>query len=231
MRTSQTLTALAACVGLVVGSAGCPETPVAGEGEGEGEASAGEGEGEGGDEGEGEVLPPPPFAISTKNRVAWKRHRAFESDLLAGLALEKQELCNELGLYSCIDFVHTVPLGGNEPFAKSQYEPLPSPTVTTPIAVDRVALSGCTARVDKDAAGPAVVFVGLDLAAGSVDEEDAAAAVDALGPRLLSRRLTPDEVAAFADLRVDDDGADVSARDFAIVSCFAVATLSENLFY
>lgn len=197
-------------------TAGCPD-PVA------------EGEGEGVDG--GVVEEPPPFAISTKNRLAWKRHRAFERDLLAGLDLEKQELCNELGLYSCVDFVHLVPLGGNEPFAKSQYEPLPSPTVTTPIAVDRVALSGCTQRAEKDAAGPAVVFVDLDLGAASVDEAAAVATVDVLGKRLLGRALLPEEAAAFADLAVDDDGSDVAARDFAILSCFAIATMSENLFY
>lgn len=174
---------------------------------------------------------PPPFATSTKNRVAWKRVRALESDLLAGLSLARGELCNELGLYSCIDLVHLVPLGGNEPFSRSQYEPLPSPTVTTPIALDRVTLSACRARVDKDIAGPALIFGSLDFAASAVSAAAAAAALDLLGTRLLARRLTAAELAAFGALTVDDAGAPVSPRDFAILSCFAVATLSETIFY
>lgn len=208
----------------VAACAACPTTSAAdGNAEGEGDIAA-EGEGEG-------ELPPPPFAISTKNRLAWKRQRALETDLMAGLALEKQEVCNELGLYSCVDFVHLVPLGGNEPFAKSQYEPLPTPTVTTPIAVDRVALSACTARVDHDIAGAPVVFGAIDFSAASVDEAAADATVENLGRRLLARELTPGEVDEFRDLTVDDDGAAVAPRDYAILSCFAVATLSENLFY
>ncbi len=175
--------------------------------------------------------PPPPFAISTRNRLAWKRQRALENDLLIALALEKADLCNELGLYSCIDFVHLVPLGGNEPFSRSQYEPLPSPTVTTPIALDRVALSACRARVDQDVAGVPVVFASLDFDAAAVDAEAAAAAIDGLGKRLLGRALTPGEVEEFAALTIDDDGAAVSPRDFAVLSCFAIATMSETIFY
>lgn len=175
--------------------------------------------------------PPPPFAISTRNRLAWKRPRALESDLAAALTLQPSELCSELGLYSCIDFVHLVPLGGNEPFSKSQYEPLPSPTVTTPIALDRVALSACTVRVDKDIALAPVVFGGLDFGADDVDDDAAAVVLDVLGKRLLGRLLTPGEIEEFTALTVDDDGAAVSPRDFAILSCFAVATLSETIFY
>lgn len=229
--------AFALALSLAGALVGCPAAP-AGDGDGNGNANEGEGEGEGVVDAGPDPLPPPPFAISTRNRLAWKRARAIESDLLAGLALEKQELCNELGIYSCVDFVHLVPLGGNEPFVKSQYEPLPAPTVTTPIAFDRVALSGCTARVDKDAGGAPVVFTSLDLSAPSeadggeaLDDADVAATLDGLGPRLLGRRLTPAEIEDFGALAVDDDGAPVSGRDFAILSCFAIATMSENLFY
>lgn len=208
-------------------TSGCPETPA--QNEGEGEASEGEGEAAEG-EGEGE-LPPPPFAISTKNRLAWKRHRALETDLMAALALEKQEVCNELGIYSCVDFVHLVPLGGNEPFAKSQYEPLAAPTVTTPIAVDRVALSACAVRTGKDAAGAPVVFLSLDFAAAAVEDADADATIAELSRRLLAREATPGEIEELRDLTVDEEGAPVAVADFATLSCFAIATMSENLFY
>ncbi|MDP2344046.1 MAG: hypothetical protein Q8O67_24025 [Deltaproteobacteria bacterium] len=197
--------------------AGCPETPVGNDDADAGVVDAGD--------------PPPPFAISTHNRLAWKRQRALETDLMAALDLAKDELCSELGLYSCVDFVHLVPLGGNEPFARSQYEPLPSPTVTTPIAFDRVALSACATRADKDIAGDGVVFASLDFDAAAVDDATAAPVLEGLGKRLLGRALTPGEIEEFTALTVDDDGAAVSPRDFAILSCFAIATMSETIFY
>ena len=206
-------------VALALSLTACPEQPTAGAPDA------------GVDVDGGVVEPPPPFAISTRNQLAWKRQRALESDLMAGLALTKEELCSELGLYSCVDFVHLVPLGGNEPFARSQYEPLPSPTVTTPIALDRVALSACRNRVDKDIAGAPVVFTTLDFDAADVDAASSAAVIEELGKRLLGRVLTPGEVEEFQALAVDDAAAAVTPRDFAILSCFAIATMSETLFY
>jgi hypothetical protein len=203
-----------------VALAGCPEAPAGGPDAGVGVDVDG-----------GVVAPPPPFAISTRNALAWKRQRALETDLMAALELAKDELCSELGLYSCVDFVHLVPLGGNEPFARSQYEPLPSPTVTTPIAFDRVALQACRTRTDKDIAGDGVVFAGLDFDAAAVDDATAAPVLEGLGKRLLGRALTPSEVEEFTALTVDDDGAAVSPRDFAILSCFSIATMSETIFY
>lgn len=224
MQTLHLSRLLSMCV-VVVAAAGCPDPVAVDGGEGEGEGETGEGEGE------GEPLPPPPFAISTKAEVAWKRHRAVENDLLTALALDKGELCNELGLYSCVDFVHQVPLGGNDPFVKSQYEPLARPTVTTPIALERVVLSGCVARVDKDSAGPAVVFSTLELASSSVTDVEADATAQLLARRLLQRELTEAELVIVRDLTDDGAGNAVTARDFAITSCLVLGTMVETVFY
>jgi hypothetical protein len=175
--------------------------------------------------------------MSTKNALTWKRYRTFEQDLLGALELTKGELCNELGVFSCIDFIHLVPLGGNDPFGNGQYTPMIAPVVNTPIAVDRVALSGCGKRVDTDADGQPVVFDELDLAATSLDLSDAdtAAAVDAtltdLYRRLLARDPLPEELEALTALTEDGDGNPLTAREFAKLACFAVATTSEFLFY
>jgi hypothetical protein len=228
---------------VIVALVGCPTTtPVvdAGVGEGEGDAAEGEGdvsEGEGevgegeGDVGEGEGERPPPYAISTKNQLAWKRHIALEQDLSTALSLPANALCNELGLYSCVRAVHTVPLGGNDPFVKSQYEPLPRPTVTTPIAVDRVVLSACMARATLDATATPVVFSAIDFSAAEVSEANASTTLSSLSRRLLQRDLTEAELTRALELRVDDAGAAVSPRDFAVLSCFAVGTLTETLMY
>jgi hypothetical protein len=204
---------------------GCPTTPPI--------VDAGTLDGEGG-EGEGEPIVdagPPPYAISTKNQLAWKRHIALEQDLSAALSLPADALCNELGLYSCIRAVHTVPLGGNDPFVKSQYEPLATPMVTTPVALDRVVLSACMARVELDRAATPVVFVGIDFGAAEVIADNARTALSSLSERLLQRPLTAAEVERLLALRVDDAGAAVSPRDFAVLSCFAVGTLTETLMY
>ncbi len=174
--------------------------------------------------------PPPDFAVSTRGRVVWKRYRVLEQDLVKGLELQANELCNELGQFACVDFVHLVPLGGNDPFGKGQYAPAGAPQVTTPIAVERVVAAACGRRVDDDSAATPVVFTGVDLGATSVTEAEADAVAGALFDRLLQRDPTATELDAMRLLRVDDAGAEVSARDFAKMACVAVGTSTEFLF-
>ncbi len=177
------------------------------------------------------VVEPAPFAISNRNQLTWKRGRAVEQDLMAALELSKNEVCNELGQYSCVDYVHLVPLGGNDPFVKSQYEQLAEPLPTTSIALERTALSACINRVDKDKAGTPVVFTQLDLQADRVDPLSPAFAgtVDDLMKRLLARHATAAEVSALAPLTTDENSKPISARDTAVLLCFSVATMSEFL--
>jgi hypothetical protein len=170
------------------------------------------------------------LAASTKNQLRWKRAVAFENDIVAALSLDRAELCNELGLFRCTTDVHVVSLGGNDPFVKSQFEPLPAPAVTTPIATERVVLSGCTARVTLDAATTPVLFTAIDFAAGSVNDDAADATTNGLVRAFLARDATVDERRSIRALTVNDDGAATSPRDFAILSCMAIGTLTENIF-
>ena len=142
-------------------------------------------------------------------------------------------VCKELGQYSCTGRVHLVALGGNDPFNKSQYEPLQQPMPTTPIAMDRVALAACTARVNADAAGAPVVFAGFDLSADRVDPslDSFGNTADILAKRLLARALRPDELGILKDLATDDAGAPVPAHDVAVLMCFTMATLTETVLY
>lgn len=179
----------------------------------------------------------PPFAISTQNRLVWKRYRTFERDLLAALALDPGSLCLELGRFSCVDFIHLVPLGGNDPFQSGQYTPMPAPVVNTPIAVDRVVLSGCGRRVDLDAAGTPLVFDAIDLDVPALSLADPAmstsvdSTITSLFRRFHARDPQPVEKEALRSLTVDDDGSPISSRDFAKLACFAIATSTEFLFY
>lgn len=172
---------------------------------------------------------------STRNALIWKRYQAVENDLMAALELGRDEVCTELGQASCVQTVHRVALGGHDPFATGLYQPLARPLATTPLAIDRVVLSACIRRVELDAGGEARIFVKdrtLDLAGEAPSASDPAVekTVVALYRRLLARDPSPEELEIVGELTVDDDGAPVSARDFAVLACHAIGTTSEFLF-
>lgn len=179
---------------------------------------------------------PGPQAIvpSHKARVKFKGGERYARDLAAALDVERGELCLELGRFDCVTEVHGIALGGVEPYDKGIDEPLPVAPVSAAIAVDRVALSACTARVDADLEDPAaaVIFGGLLRA-----EEPSRAALEGVAAdlvdRILRRDATPDEVAAIADFyaEVEAETDDAAVRAFGQLSCFAVATMLEALFY
>jgi hypothetical protein len=177
------------------------------------------------------------IATSTKNDLLWKRAQALENGLAQALAIPPEDVCRELGRYSCTGLVHQVPLGGNDPFAQGLYEPLRTPSTTTALSFDRVVLSACSAAVAIDAARPApVVFRGHALTDDPlVDTADAKVGARFLGTtlfqRLHAREPRAAELDALEELIVDDDGAPVSGRDFARLACFAVAATTETLFY
>lgn len=184
----------------------------------------------------GPTVPP---AQSAKARVRLKRAERLANDFSEALGLSRGELCRELGSYDCVDVVHTLPLGGVEPYDIGIYEPIKEPGVTTPIAMERVALHGCIRRVDRDlsAGASAVIFRGLTVSAdgrlADVDAPPVAAALDTLYKRALLRPPTADEVKALVELYRSRAPADATAaaRNWMVASCFAVLTTAESLFY
>jgi hypothetical protein len=177
------------------------------------------------------------MAVSTKNDLLWKRARALQNGLAQALAIPPEDVCSELSRYSCIDLVHQVPLGGNEPFAQGLYEPLRTPSTTTALSFDRVVLAACSTAVEIDAARAApIVFRGHALTDEPlVDRDDATVGARLLGTTLFQRvhAREPEaaELDALTELIVDDDGAPLSGRTFAKLACFAVASTTENLFF
>lgn len=169
---------------------------------------------------------------STRNHLVWKRHHAVEQDFARALELPADALCTELGAFNCIRDVHLAALGGNDPFGQGLYEPLAGPLVTTPLALDRVALAACGARVERDRLS-AVVFTQLDLAGEAPQADSAAfmATITALYQRFLGRDPEPTEAEHIAELLVDEAGAPVSAATFAHLACFVVATTTEFLYF
>ena len=176
----------------------------------------------------------PEIAKSTRAELQWKRNTALQRDLMRALELTDEQVCNEQGRGSCTREVHHISLGGADPLELGMYEALPDTLATTPVVVDRVVLSACTQRAQLDREGTPVVFLGLDLSAAEAPRPDEPAfekVVTALYRRLLSRDPDPGELSTLERMTVDADGEPISAYDFAVLSCFAIGTTTEFLFY
>lgn len=196
----------------------------------------------GDDGGDGDPDPPADDAgppVSIKANVKFKGAERIRNDFAKSLGLEKNDVCNELGKFSCTDLVHTIALGGVEPYFLGVNERPDQTTATTPIAVDRVALSACGTRVDRDLflGNDALIYktlpIGDDKKLTDVDAPAVGAAIDRMYRRAIQRRAEPEEIDALRGLyaEVEAGASDRPARDWAVLTCFAVMTSMENLFY
>jgi len=162
--------------------------------------------------------------------LQWKRVAAFTADLSRALELSDDALCEEVDAFACRD-VHRVALGGNDPFGAAQYEPVASPLVTTPTAVDRVVLAACENAVARDEASAPVVFTDLAPTSAPADPAALSTQAAALYRRLLARDAEPEELALVAELALDPTGAPRSAREADVLACFAIASTTELLLF
>lgn len=194
-----------------------------------GDQSGGQSGGENGKPGE----QTPPGGIPTESErnlvdknLVWKRYRALERSLMAALQLSKAQLCKESSSLNCVDDVHLFALGGNEPFNKAQYNRLQAPSVTTGVAVDRLVLASCSARLKLDQGGAPKVFTKMPLTSAS----PAAAAIKAqateLYQRLLLRNPSPEELAVVERFAQAGMTGEKTAKSL----CFAIASHAEFLF-
>ena len=173
---------------------------------------------------------------SVKARVKFKGNDRLRNDFARALSLDADKMCEELGKHSCTHEVHHVALGGPAPYSQGLFEPLPFSTGTSPIAVERVALTACIARADRDLGGEGVIFANLDIASGKladVESASVATAIDSLYKRAVQRPASETEIAHLRQLYrdVEADGSAQPARDWAVLTCFAVMTTMEQLFY
>ena len=159
-----------------------------------------------------------------------KRLDAFANDLSVALDVPKAELCLELGVADCFG-VHELSLGAASPFQRGIYEAAKVPQITTAAASDRIVLTACITRADRDASSDPVVFKTVDLAAAAVDV--AALKVDAeeLFRRFHARDATTQELSLIGTLAIDDDGTPVSGRNAAVLTCFAIGSTTEAFLF
>ena len=191
--------------------------------------------------GPGEPTPSPtesPQEItqSLRSNVKFKRAQRIQNEFARVLGLSETEVCNELGLYSCTEFVHKVALGGVSPYDLGINEPPAATGATAPIVVDRVALSACVRRVDGDlTGGDTELFHTLPISSGAltdVNDPAVVAVLSELYDRTFFRAPTDDELQtlqAFYDTVAATSSQ--PARDWAVLSCFSVLTTMESLFY
>ncbi len=172
---------------------------------------------------------------SPSPHIRFKGPKRLGLELARILDLEATEVCNELGQYDCLA-VHNVTLGGADPFGVALYSPSDASSATTPIAVERVVLAACIERAVRDLSSPsqAAIFKGIGVSGGklAIDGEPVAEAIDALYTRALQRHASESEVKHLRSLYADVEAESAEpAQDWAALSCFAVLTTLESLFY
>jgi hypothetical protein len=217
----------------VSGCAGCQQPGPDDGGSGGGAGGSGGAGGGGGFDLDGGL------ATSSKGVVRFKRNVRLTVDFAQALGLTTAEVCNELGLYPCTTVVHALNLGGVDPYGSGLCEPIPFTGVTSPIVTDRVALAACTTRVTRDLATPAFGLIYKLIAIDgtgklvNVDSTEVGLALDTLYQRTVLRDATPEEKAHHKQLYADivASGQPDPAKAWMILSCFAVTTSVEFLFY
>lgn len=165
------------------------------------------------------ATPPPPSARARAN-LRFKGGERLRNDYAQWLGIEPEEVCTELGAYDCVQDVHTVTLGGVDPYVKGIFAPQPHTAVTTPLAVERMALHAC---------GVAAGRYGADLS----EPGARAQLVTLLYRRALLREPTGSETAHLEALyaSVSERSPDDLEAAWAKLTCFAVLTTLEAVFY
>ena len=181
----------------------------------------------------------PPYA-SVKPSLKIKNHRVLEADLSAVLDLEPEELCNELGVASCLNLVHRVTLGGVAPYTQSVYQPSEVSSVSAPSALERVVYSACGLRILRDFNPEEArdgIFGNLPLSQGGrlTDPQgsEVREAITALINRALLRDPSETEIEELIGLyeQLEMAGTQLPGPSWAWGACFAVLTSVEFLFY
>ncbi len=194
--------------------------------------------GGGGQGGEGTGGAPPELPpTSDKAALKLKAGIRFRNDVAQALGLG-DDFCLELGRYDCAP-IHYIVMGGADAFLSGQYEPLPETTATSPLAFDRVAVAGCLERVAMDFEDPsaATIFIELPIDAQGRLTDPESEAVQASITRLyrkgLARNPSEVETQALIDFagEVEQTGSEEPAKEWATLSCYAVLTSMENIFY
>jgi hypothetical protein len=146
--------------------------------------------------------PPPPGPLQTpaaKNgRLKFKGGDRITADLASALALEPSAVCKEFGLYDCAGLAHKITLGGVEPYNLTVYQASTERGVSTANAVERLALSACHMRMEKDFADKGKAKLFGELVGAAPSEASLSAVASRLYLKLLGRAATTEEIQAWS---------------------------------
>jgi hypothetical protein len=125
-----------------------------------------------------------------------------------------------------------------EPYKANIFKPFPGIAVGASLAVERVALSACTTRIERDTADPAhaVYFGDLPLrgaALADVNAPQVDAALVSLTREAWLREPAPEDLATLRGLYADvvAEGDRTPAFTWAQLVCMTVLTTNEALLY
>jgi hypothetical protein len=177
-----------------------------------------------------------PGDASLDPRVKLKDGDRYLRDLSAALEIPRAEVCKELGQYDCFNDAFRIVLGGVDAANLALNEPLSQDALTAPIALDRLALHVCVNRVQKDLADPAHAVLLKGAKAGAKPSPAwMKHTVNEIYGRILSRDPSPAETAKlvgfYGTVEVSPGPAAERAKTWVTLSCFAVASSVENVFY
>ena len=177
--------------------------------------------------------------LSLKSELRFKKQKLIENDLAQALSLNKDELCNEFGKFNCINAVHHLSLGGVDAYEHSVLNGIQESMTTTPIIIERIALSACSKRAKTDLSSPgsAVIFKGMQLDVNgrlsNPSSDEVANAIDVLAKRVLRRKPTADDINAILDLytKIEEQSPSNAAEKWATLACYSLVTSVESVLY
>ncbi len=176
--------------------------------------------------------PQPEIVPSARKKLKRIDGKRFAQRLAAGLAIPEQQLCQELGRFDCVQEAHLISMGGVEPYLKTIYTPLEVAPISAPLAFERTALAACNYRVEKELAGEIASLFGLK-ADTKLSPEKRKTVVQHLFQGLMGRAMGDQELSKleqYYQKLEQDSSEDLDAR-WTTLSCFAIATSVETLFY
>lgn len=182
---------------------------------------------------------------SQKSNLRFKDVYRLKADLARAMKMPAEALCSELGQYDCFDEIHTIGLNGVDAYEANIYEAPEGLGITAPMIIDRVMLSACTARVDRDAVALApggepdegAFYVDVALDGGrlaDIDSEAIAQSINRMYTRAYLRQASEAEIGHLRDLYRQIEASpdsEAPARDWGILACYSVFTSVEFLFY
>ena len=178
----------------------------------------------------------PQTPAATDAHIKFKDGDRYLRDLSVALNLPRESICKELSQYDCYTDAFRIVLGGMEPYGIRALEPIAEASLTSPIALDRVALRVCSARVAEDMKDTQKAVLYVAPPSKNREKNWEKTMVAKLYDKLLQREPLTEETARmmefYSTVAAKHAGTPAdAARDWVVLGCFSVASSLESVFY